>query len=127
MDEKARRRAGLDYWEHVDVREHADWHAYIESAAPERLRLFTTRSSRAHWRADYQRGDHLVFGSETAGVPGWLHEDIAQRWGADARVNLPMAPGATRSLNLANAATAACYEALRQQASGAELDWTAEN
>ena len=69
MSEKARRRAGLDYWHLVDCREHASWEAYLEAEKPARAWLYTTASNRPHWQATFQRGDHLLFGSETEGAP----------------------------------------------------------
>ena len=62
MDEKARRRAGLDYWDLVDCREHASWAAFLEAETPERLWLYTTKASRPHWEASFQPSDHMLFG-----------------------------------------------------------------
>ncbi len=57
MSEKARRRAGLDYWHLVDCREHDCWQAFLQREQPRRLRLYTTRSDRPHWGADLALGD----------------------------------------------------------------------
>jgi tRNA (cytidine/uridine-2'-O-)-methyltransferase len=113
MSEKARRRAGLDYWHLVDCREHVSWEEYLAAERPRRAWLYTTRSDRPHWSADLRRGDHLIFGTETAGVPPWLHRWVEAEWGAGHRITLPMVAGA-RSLNLATAVCAAVYEGLRQ-------------
>jgi tRNA (cytidine/uridine-2'-O-)-methyltransferase len=113
MSEKARRRAGLDYWHLVDCREHADWNAFLAAERPGRLWLYTTRTRRPHWQAEMKRGDYLLFGTETTGVPGAVHEWVEQTWGPDHRISLPMAPDA-RSLNLATVVCAAVYEGLRQ-------------
>lgn len=108
--EKALRRAGLDYWPRLAPAEHDDWEAYLHAtgAAPDRLWLFTTKSSRPTWDAQFRPGDHLVFGKETAGLPDALLERYADRL-----VTLPMAPG-ERSLNVATAVCAAVYEGIRQ-------------
>ena len=124
--EKALRRAGMDYWAHVDVREHASWSEFVErefprSAAaateeprPPRAWLFTTSAERPHWTPDYQPGDYLLFGSETRGASAEVHAWV----GEEARVSLPMlqspTDGDTRSINLAAAASAGLYEAVRQ-------------
>ena len=117
MSEKARRRAGLDYWHLVDCREHASWEAYLEAEKPPRAWLYTTASNRPHWQATFQRGDHLLFGSETEGAPRAVHDWIVQRFGEANRINLPMRPHPdARSLNLATAVACGVYEGLRQVA-----------
>jgi tRNA (cytidine/uridine-2'-O-)-methyltransferase len=104
------RRAGMDYWFSLDVREHADWAAFRACAdGPGRLWLFTTRSPRRFWDAGFQDGDGLVFGNEGAGAPDWLHAELGDR-----RVAIPHANSALRSLNLSTAAGVATYEAIRQ-------------
>jgi tRNA (cytidine/uridine-2'-O-)-methyltransferase len=114
VSEKACRRAGLDYWPRLDVREHASWEAYRETH-PDRLWLFHPRSDLSIYEADFRPGDHLVFGRETAGLPP---EILAAHPGR--RVYLPMAPG-ERSLNLATAVCAVVYEGLRQLAARSEI------
>jgi tRNA (cytidine/uridine-2'-O-)-methyltransferase len=104
------RRAGMDYWFSLDVHEHADWAAFISSAAaPKRLWLFTTRSKLVFWNARFGDGDGLVFGNEGSGAPDWLHEELEGR-----RVAIPHANPELRSLNLSTAAGIAAFEALRQ-------------
>ncbi len=109
--EKACRRAGLDYWPRLAPTTHASWDAYLAEARPPRLWLYTTKSTRPHWDADFRPGDHLVFGKETAGLPGHILKTHAGH-----ALTLPMV-GRERSLNLANAACAALYEAMRQMVS----------
>jgi tRNA (cytidine/uridine-2'-O-)-methyltransferase len=104
------KRAGMDYWKSLDVREHADWPAFRASPlAPARLWLFTTKSERGFWDVKFQDGDGLVFGSEGSGAPDWLHEELSEM-----RVTIPQANPDLRSLNLSTAAGIGCYEALRQ-------------
>ena len=69
LSEKACRRAGLDYWRHLDVVEHGSWDEYLESQRPERLWLFSTKSGRSFRAASWMRGDHLLFGPEDRGLP----------------------------------------------------------
>ena len=115
MDEKARRRAGLDYWEAVDCVEHPSWEAYLERESPRRLWLYTTKSARPHWEAAFAPGDHLLFGQENGGLPGEVHAWADARFGPGCRLTLPMRPDPrARSLNLATSVACGVYEALRQ-------------
>ena len=115
MDEKARRRAGLDYWDAVDCVEHASWEAFLERERPERMWLYTTRSERPHWDAAFAVGDYLLFGQENGGVPDEVHRWHAHAHGAERAVTLPMrADPRARSLNLATSVACAVYEGLRQ-------------
>ena len=115
--EKACRRAGLDYWPRLSPSHHASWRSYQQTTGvePGRMWLFTTKSARALWNVEVRRGDHLVFGKETRGLP---EEVLAQC--EDRLVTLPMAP-AERSLNLATAVCAAVYEGIRQLVERGEL------
>lgn len=115
MDEKARRRAGLDYWEAVDCVEHASWDAFLATERPPRLWLYTTKGARPHWEATFAEGDFLLFGQENGGVPDALHAWVDAAHGHDHRLTLPMLPDPrARSLNLATAVACGVYEALRQ-------------
>lgn len=115
MEEKAVRRAGLDYWRLVDCVEHADWPAFLEAERPARLWLYTTKSNRPHWDAPLKRGDYLLFGKETSGAPEEVHRWVDETHGEDHRITLPMVDHpAARSLNLATAVCAAVYEGMRQ-------------
>lgn len=100
----------MDYWKSLDVLEHADWNAFRASPrAPRRLWLFTTHAERSFWDVKFAPEDGLVFGSESSGVPAWLHDELQ-----DTRVTIPHANDALRSLNLSTAAGVACFEAMRQ-------------
>ena len=104
--DRARKRAAMDYDDRVEVRRHADWDAFT-AALTGRLVLFTTRGGVALPKARFEPGDTLLFGSESAGVPGFVHDD------AEIAVRIPLHP-ATRSLNLAVATGIGIAEALRQ-------------
>ena len=115
MGEKARRRAGLDYWDHVDCHEHDSWSAYMEALQPPRAWLFTAKGGRPLWEARMARGDHLVFGKESSGIDTATRDAFVARYGPDSILTLPMVPREkVRSLNLATAAAIAVYEGLRQ-------------
>lgn len=108
-DEKAVRRAGLDYWHLVDVQQHSCFDECIASiGTPRPVFTFTTRAQRSYLNAPFQKGAILVFGSESTGLP----QDVLDRPG-DHQVGIPTVVGSVRSLNLANAVSAALYEALR--------------
>ncbi len=114
LDAKARRRAGLDYWPRLPLHEHESWEAY-EAARTAPIWLFTVDASRPIYDATFRRGDHLVFGSETTGLP----ESVLRRH-ADRVLSLPMLPG-ERSLNLATVVCVALFEGIRQLRASGEL------
>jgi tRNA (cytidine/uridine-2'-O-)-methyltransferase len=109
LDAKAVRRAGLDYRELADVREHASLPDCLDSLGQPRWFAFTTRGSARHDQLRFTDGDALVFGPETRGLP----DDVLQACPAERHVRIPMVAGA-RSLNLSNAVAVAVYEAWRQ-------------
>ena len=115
MDDKARRRAGLDYWHLVDCVEHLSWGEFLAHERPRRMWLFTSHGEPSLYSAKFERGDYLLFGSETRGAPDHVHEWVSERFGEHCRVCLPMRPEA-RSLNLAVSVGVAVYEAQRQLA-----------
>jgi tRNA (cytidine/uridine-2'-O-)-methyltransferase len=110
INDRNLRRAGMDYWQSLDVHEHANWQAFRgSSVGPRRLWLFTTRAERIFWDAEFADEDGLVFGNEGSGAPDWLHEELRET-----RTTIPHANPALRSLNLSTAAGVATYEAWRQ-------------
>lgn len=115
--EKECRRAGLDYWPRLNPTEYTNWPAYLDALNPahNRIWVFTTKTTRPCWDADFRPGDHLIFGKETAGLPDSFLDAYSDRL-----VTLPMVPG-ERSLNLATAVCTAVYEGLRQMTARGEL------
>ena len=111
MDDRLLRRAGLDYHETARVQRHASWAAFLLDAHPARQRMFafTTRGGGSFAQVAWQRGDWLVFGSETSG----LAPAVLDLFPTAQRLRLPMHPG-QRSLNLSNAVAVAVFEAWRQ-------------
>ncbi len=108
LDEKHLRRAGMDYWQHVDWEVVESWQE-LHARLPDRPYWYLTKTASALvWHARFEPGDVLVFGSETRGLPPTI---LAEHPGRNLR--LPM-HRAVRSLNLASAATAVVYEAVRQ-------------
>ncbi len=104
------RRAGLDYWKHVSLHEFDDWADFLTRRAPPMDSIFPFEEfgGQSVYDIDFPNDFHLVFGQETSGLPPEIVEPHAHRL-----IRLPMRSPHIRSLNLANAATAAAYQALR--------------
>jgi tRNA (cytidine/uridine-2'-O-)-methyltransferase len=109
MDERKLRRAGLDYREFATVKRHDNWRAFLSVMAAHRIWAFTTKGSRPHTDVAYREDDVLLFGPETRGLP----DELLASMDAGQRLRIPMLPQ-RRSLNLANAAAIAVFEAWRQ-------------
>jgi tRNA (cytidine/uridine-2'-O-)-methyltransferase len=113
LDERQVKRAGLDYWEHVDLRVWPNWNGF-ERALPTLgdPYFFSTKATRLLW--DAPLGSHenivLVFGRETGGLPTDLHERFRDRF-----LTMPLASPLVRSLNLSTSVGIAVYEVLRQR------------
>ncbi len=108
-DDKRVRRAGLDYHEFAHVKRHASLDAYLESEQPARLFACTTKGQAFHSDVHYQKGDALLFGPETRGLP----DDVIAALPPAQRVRIPMLPD-SRSMNLSNAVAVFVYESWRQ-------------
>lgn len=112
IDDASVRRAGVDYWNLVDVRTHVDFahfmHAFQRESPTGKIHLFTAYGAKNYVKAQFAPGDALVFGRESNGLPTEILEKYPDRW-----IGIPTL-GMVRSLNLANAAGIALYEALRQ-------------
>jgi tRNA (cytidine/uridine-2'-O-)-methyltransferase len=114
LDERQVKRAGLDYWERVDLRVWPNW-ADLETALPSlgTPYFFSTKAARLIWDADLGSNDDvvLIFGRETAGLPDDLHTRFGERF-----LRLPIDASEVRSLNLSTTVGIAVYEVLRQRA-----------
>ncbi|MCW8106900.1 tRNA (cytidine(34)-2'-O)-methyltransferase [Alteromonas ponticola] len=110
LDEKKLRRASLDYRDLANVTVHPSYEVFLSKFAGHRIFALTTKGSRCYTAPQYEDGDVLLFGSETAGLP----DRILQSMTEDFRIRVPMQPGA-RSLNLSNTVAIVSYEAWRQQ------------
>ncbi len=110
ISDKQVKRAGLDYWPHVNLTEYASWDAFIAARTPrpDQLFLFEEFGSCSFYEPDYPDDAMLVFGKETTGIPKPIIEQHRDRL-----FHLPMRSDVIRSLNLANTVTAAAYQALR--------------
>ena len=111
LDDKQLKRAGLDYWPHVDLRLHADLDGLRAALPGARLWLFSTKASTCYTDVRFTPGDCLVFGPETRGLP----ESFLAAHPEDCLL-IPMRANTIRSLNLSSAAAVGLYELLRQLA-----------
>ena len=109
LDDRALRRAGLDYHEFAVITRYPTFAAYRARYPHGRLYAFTTYGERSLYAAQFGPGDGLLFGSESRGLPALIRESIPDAQ----RIRIPMQNG-RRSLNLANAVAVGLYEALRQ-------------
>ena len=110
ISDKAVKRAGLDYWQYLDLTVYDSLEDFFARMGDENLWLATTKAPRSYAEADFCTDPvRLMFGKETAGLPAWLRERYRDRC-----IRIPMA-GPVRSLNLANSVAILTYEALRQQ------------
>jgi tRNA (cytidine/uridine-2'-O-)-methyltransferase len=109
IDEKACRRAGLDYWKHVDVARWDDLDALARALPKSRLWLFSAHGRTSLADVEFREGDVLVFGNEARGLPPGLVAAAGER-----SVVIPLASPLVRSLNLANAVSIGVYEASRR-------------
>lgn len=107
FDDRAMKRAALDYGPLGHMTRHADWDAFQRDRGPGRLVLFTTKGATPLPDFQFEADDVLLFGSEPSGAPDHVHA------AADARVVIPLKPGA-RSLNLSVSAGIALFEGLRR-------------
>jgi tRNA (cytidine/uridine-2'-O-)-methyltransferase len=103
------KRAGLDYWDALNIRQHTSFNTFLAAVAPPRFFLFSTGATRSYMDPTYQPGDALVFGSETRGLADGLLETHP-----DQVFGIPIRTEHIRSLNLSSAAAIVLYEALRQ-------------
>lgn len=109
ISDKAVKRAGLDYWNMVDIAVYENIEEFFQKNGDENIWLATTKAPRMYCEAKFTDGCFILFGKETAGLPRALREKYRERC-----IRLPMRAEA-RSLNLANSVAVLCYEALRQQ------------
>jgi len=111
LDDTQLKRAGMDYWQHVQWHRWSDWAAFHKKL-PTDARLWFVESNGPQLYTDvkFSANDYLIFGRETAGLPKSLLETNRERW-----IRIPMFNPNARSLNLSNCVALVLFEALRQQ------------
>lgn len=109
LNEKNLKRAGMDYWEHLDVRTYIDYNDFLEKNPGAKIYMATTKAPKVYTEVNYEPDGYIMFGKESAGIPEEIlleHKETA--------VRIPMLDH-IRSLNLGNSVAIVLYEALRQQ------------
>ncbi len=107
IDDKAVKRSGLDYWKDLKLEVHESYEDFMSKYGNERIFLATTHGGNIYSEEKFEKGDFIMFGRESSGVPQEVHEKLKG-------VRIPMIQTSTRSLNLSNTVSILAYEALRQ-------------
>ncbi len=108
IDDKSLKRAGLDYWPMLKIELHESWDSFLEKYPERNIWLCTTKTEQSFTEVSFQKGDFLVFGPESRGLP----EELLNLY-PDRCISIPMHPN-IRSINLSNATAIILYEAVRQ-------------
>lgn len=108
LNEKELRRAGMDYWQDLDVARYVDWEDFLGKNPEAKIYMATTKGKNVYSEVSYEPDCYIMFGKESAGIP---EEILIQH--PEECIRIPMV-GETRSLNLSNSVAIVLYEALRQ-------------
>ncbi len=108
LNEKALRRAGMDYWSDLDVATYIDFQDFLEKNSEARIYMATTKAAKVYTEVQYEPDCYIMFGKESAGIPEEILVDNKENC-----IRIPMV-GDMRSLNLGNSVSVILYEALRQ-------------
>jgi len=109
LDEKHLRRAGLDYWQYLDLHLYDSFEELVEKHKGANFYFSSTHAANSYADVEYKKGDFIVFGRESKGLPEFIRERYP-----DKGIRVPMVKSSTRSLNLSNTVAIVSYEALRQ-------------
>lgn len=109
LDEKHLKRAGLDYWQYLQMEIHESYEQLREKYKDANFYFSTTKGAKTYTEVEYKEGDFIIFGKESAGLP-----DNIRNSNLDKLIRVPMLQTSTRSLNLSNTVAIVVYEALRQ-------------
>lgn len=109
LDEKSIKRAGMDYWQHLDVHRYVNFEEFKEKYPDAKIWMATTKAKHTYTEVEFGPNDFIMFGKESAGIPEEILVDYE-----DTCIRIPMLP-TIRSLNLSNSVAIVLYEALRQQ------------
>ena len=108
LDEKAVRRSGMDYWQHLDVSRYTNFEEFKEKNPNAKIWMATTKAKHVYTDVEFGPDDYIMFGKESAGIPEEILVDYEETC-----IRIPMLP-TIRSLNLSNSVAVVLYEALRQ-------------
>ena len=108
LDEKSIKRAGMDYWEHLDVNRYMNYQEFLEKHPGAKIWMATTKAKHSYTEVEFGPDDFIMFGKESAGIPEEILVENEENC-----IRIPMLPE-IRSLNLSNSVAIVLYEALRQ-------------
>ena len=109
LDDRSVARAGLDYWPYLDLHIHDTWEEFLKAENPKHLYFLSTHVEKSLYDCNFVKGDFLVFGNESSGLPKSFYETYKSDL-----FKIPMPGEHARSINLANAVSIAAYECYRQ-------------
>ncbi len=109
IDDRYLKRAGLDYWEHVEIKTHENIDSFLQEADPNKFVFLSSKVEKKYWDHKFQDGDYLIFGSETTGIPQYVSEKYPEKF-----YTIPQYNDHVRCLNLSNSVSIVLYEAIRQ-------------
>lgn len=107
LDEKHLKRAGLDYWEYLQLEVHESYEEFMTKYGDETIYLASTHAGDHYDEINFKEGDFIMFGRESSGVPDKVHKN-------NKSIKVPIIKSSTRSLNLSNTVAIIAYEGLRQ-------------
>lgn len=110
LDDKYLKRAGLDYWKHLDWTVYEDADEFFRLNQSSKMYFFSTKGEKKYWDCPYEKGSYLLFGNETSGFPKEFYKKYSEMI-----YTIPMPGKHARSMNLANAVAVALYEGIRRQ------------
>ncbi|HCE47044.1 MAG TPA: tRNA (uridine(34)/cytosine(34)/5-carboxymethylaminomethyluridine(34)-2'-O)-methyltransferase TrmL [Lentisphaeria bacterium] len=113
MEDKYLKRAGMDYWKHVDLVVYENTDEFFEANKSSQLYFFSTKGGKKYWDCPYEKGSFLVFGNESSGLPEEIYRNHLKEM-----YTIPMPGKHARSMNLGNAVAVAVYEGMRQRVGG---------
>lgn len=109
LEEKHLKRAGLDYWQYLDLEIHESYEDFRNKYKEGNFYFSTTKGSKYYTEVSYKQGDFIIFGRESSGLPDYIRNNNLEKL-----IRVPMLETSTRSLNLSNTVAIFAYEALRQ-------------
>ena len=109
FEDKYMKRAGMDYWKHLDVTVYENWKDFTDKNIDATMYFMTTKSERSFWTCPYEEGAYLVYGNEGHGLPPEFYELYEERM-----YTIPMTGEFSRSLNIANSVAVTLYEGIRK-------------
>lgn len=109
ITDKLLKRAGLDYWEFLELERHSSIEKFLEKYSKQRLIFLSSKVEKTYYEYKFNDGDFIIFGSESTGIPKWVHDNYPEKF-----YTIPQFNDNVRCLNLSNSVSIVLYEAIRQ-------------